>query len=128
MLASLLVTWVTFVPSFLFVFLGAPYMEKLRGNAHLAAALTGVTAAVVGVIANLGVYFAVHTLFTGTRPASWGPLQLTVPDLGTFQPVACAIAAVAALLLFWWKRNVLLTLGICAALGLVAGLAGLAAS
>ena len=64
--ASLLVTWVTFVPSFLFVFLGAPYMEKLRGNAHLAAALTGVTAAVVGVIANLGVYFAVHTLFTGT--------------------------------------------------------------
>src|SRR3954452_13572303 len=61
-LASLLVTWMTFVPSFLFVLLGAPYMERLRGNRTLSAALTGITAAVVGVIANLGVYFAVHTL------------------------------------------------------------------
>ena len=67
MLASLLVTWVTFVPSFLFVLLGAPYMERLRGNRSLSAALTGITAAVVGVIANLGVYFAVHTLFSETR-------------------------------------------------------------
>ncbi|MBA3410259.1 MAG: chromate efflux transporter, partial [Geodermatophilaceae bacterium] len=60
-LASLLVTWVTFLPSFLFIFLGAPYVERLRGNNNLSAALTGITAAVVGVIANLAVYFAVHT-------------------------------------------------------------------
>ena len=66
-LASLLVTWVTFVPSFLFVLLGAPYMERLRGNRSLSAALTGITAAVVGVIANLGLYFAVHTLFAETQ-------------------------------------------------------------
>ena len=54
-LASLLTVWVTFVPCFLFIFLGAPYVERLRGNRHLTAALTGITAAVVGVIANLAV-------------------------------------------------------------------------
>jgi chromate transporter len=75
-LASLLVTWVTFVPSFLFVLLGAPYMERLRGNRSLSAALTGITAAVVGVIANLGVYFAVHTLFADTRTVDWAVLSL----------------------------------------------------
>ena len=70
-LASLLVTWVTFVPCFLFVFLGAPYVERLRDNRHLTAALTGITAAVVGVIANLAFYFAVHTLFThASRPGA----------------------------------------------------------
>ena len=66
-LAALLTTWVTFVPCFLFVLLGAPYVERLRNNHALTAALTGITAAVVGVIANLAVYFAAHTLFTQTR-------------------------------------------------------------
>ena len=66
-LAALLTTWVTFVPCFLFVLLGAPYVERLRNNTALTAALTGITAAVVGVIANLAVYFAAHTLFTQTR-------------------------------------------------------------
>ena len=65
--ASLLVTWVTFVPSFLFIFLGAPYIERLRHNRALAGALTGITAAVVGVIANLAVYFAINTLFAATH-------------------------------------------------------------
>ena len=71
-IASLLVTWVTFVPCFLFVLLGAPYVERLRHNRSLTAALTGITAAVVGVIANLAVYFAAHTLFTQShaRPDS----------------------------------------------------------
>ena len=80
-LASLLVTWVTFVPSFLFVLLGAPYMERLRGNRSLSAALTGITAAVVGVIANLAVYFAVHTLFAETRRSTGRLLALELPDL-----------------------------------------------
>jgi chromate transporter len=124
-LASLLVTWVTFVPSFLFVFLGAPYMERLRGNRSLSAALTGITAAVVGVIANLGVYFAVHTLFSGTSHAGrWG-LSLEVPDVTTVRPVSLAIAVVAAVLIFRVRWSVLRTLGVCAVLGLVAGLAGL---
>ena len=122
-LASLLVTWVTFVPSFLFVLLGAPYMERLRGNRSLSAALTGITAAVVGVIANLGLYFAVHTLFSDTVTA--GPLALELPVPGTLRPVPLAVALVAAVLLFRVRWSVLRTLGVCAVLGLAAGLAGL---
>jgi chromate transporter len=124
-LASLLVTWVTFVPSFLFVLLGAPYMERLRGNRSLSAALTGITAAVVGVIANLGVYFAVHTLFAQTVDVDAGVLHLELPDLASLRPVPLAIALVAAVLLFRARWSVLRTLGVCAALGLAAGLAGL---
>ena len=121
-LASLLVTWVTFVPSFLFVLLGAPYMERLRGNRSLSAALTGITAAVVGVIANLGVYFAVHTLFRETGPSL---LALELPDVSTLRPVALGIALIAAVLIFRLGWSVLRTLGVCALLGLAAGLIGL---
>src|SRR4051794_23148639 len=124
-LASLLVTWVTFVPSFLFVLLGAPYMERLRGNRSLSAALAGITAAVVGVIVNLGVYFAVHTLFSESRDVDAGPLHLELPDLTTLRLVPLGIAVVAAVLLFKVKWSVLRPLGVCAVLGLVAGLAGL---
>ena len=124
-LASLLVTWVTFVPSFLFVLLGAPYMERLRGNRSLSAALTGITAAVVGVIANLGVYFAVHTLFGETRRIKWSLLSLEVPEPGTVRWVAVGIAVLAAVLLFRVRWSVLRTLGVCALVGLAAGLAGL---
>jgi chromate transporter len=124
-LASLLVTWVTFVPSFLFVLLGAPYMEGLRGNRSLSAALTGITAAVVGVIANLGVYFAVHTLFRETDRYDRSVLALELPDLGSFRPVALGIALIAAVLIFRLNWSVLRTLGICALLGLAAGLLGL---
>jgi chromate transporter len=124
-LASLLVTWVTFVPSFLFVLLGAPYMERLRGNRSLSSALTGITAAVVGVIANLGLYFAVHTLFSDTVDIQDGPLSLELPDLTTLRPVPLVISVVAAVLLFRLKWSVLRTLGVCAGLGLTAGLAGL---
>jgi chromate transporter len=124
-LASLLVIWVTFVPSFLFVLLGAPYMERLRGNRSLSAALTGITAAVVGVIANLGVYFAVHTLFSQTRALDWSVLSIELPYLPSLRPVALAIAVVAAVLVFGLKWPVLRVLGVCAVLGLVAGLAGL---
>ncbi len=122
-LASLLVTWVTFVPSFLFVLLGAPYMERLRGNRSLSAALRGITAAVVGVIANLGVYFAVHTLFSGTVRVA--PLALELPDPATLRVVPLVVAVVAAVLLFRIRWSVLRTLGVCAVLGLAAGLAGL---
>jgi chromate transporter len=124
-LAALLVTWVTFVPCFVFIFLGAPYVERLRGNQTLSAALTGITAAVVGVIANLAVFFAVHTLFADTRPVTWGPIGLELPELTSWRPVPVAIAAVAAVLLFRFRWSVLRTLGICALLGLAAGLAGL---
>ncbi|HYN96300.1 MAG TPA: chromate efflux transporter [Pilimelia sp.] len=124
-LASLLTTWVTFVPCFLFIFLGAPSIERLRGNRGLAAALTGITAAVVGVIANLALYFAVHTLFADTARGSAGPLAWELPKLGTVRPVAVAIAVLAAVMVFWLRWSVPRTLAVCAALGLAAGFAGL---
>jgi chromate transporter len=119
-LAALLTTWVTFVPCFVFIFLGAPYVERLRGNAALSSALTGITAAVVGVIANLAVFFAVHTLFGAVDELTWGAVRLQVPEAGSFRPVSAAITVVAALLLFRRGWSVLRTLGVCAFLGLVA--------
>jgi chromate transporter len=127
-LGSLLVVWVTFVPSFLFVLLGAPYMERLRGNRALSAALTGITAAVVGVIANLGLFFAVHTLFSDTVSVDRWVLDLQLPDLGSPRWVAFGLAGLAAVLLFRAKWSVLRTMGVCAVLGLAAGLAGLPVS
>jgi chromate transporter len=124
-LAALLTTWVTFVPCFVFIFLGAPYVERLRGNRSLSAALTGITAAVVGVIANLAVFFALHTLFGDTTKPTWGPIALELPVLSSLRPVAVAIVLVAVVLLFKVKWSVLRTLSVCAVLGLVAGLAGL---
>jgi chromate transporter len=124
-LASLLVTWVTFVPCFLFVFLGAPYVERLRDNRHLTAALTGITAAVVGVIANLAAYFALHTLFGATVSYDAGPLHLELPVLTSANPVAFALTAVALALIFWRRWSPLRTLGLCALLGAAIGLLGL---
>ena len=124
-IAALLTTWVTFVPCFVFIFLGAPYVERVRGNRSLSAALNGITAAVVGVIANLAVFFALHTVFAETSRVSWGPVTVTVPDPSSVRWTSVVIAAVAALLLFRLRWTVLRTLGACAALGLLASLVGL---
>jgi chromate transporter len=124
-LASLLTTWVTFVPCFLFILLGAPYVERLRGNQSLSAALTGITAAVVGVIATLGLYFAVHTLFAELKEVTAGPLQLTLPVLSSIKPAPTTIAVVAALLVFRSKWPVLRVLAVSSLLGLLAALADL---
>ena len=120
LVGSLLVTWVTFVPCFVFIFLGAPYVERLRNNSHLTSALTGITAAVVGVIASLALYFSLHTLFDSTRPVDTGPLHLELPVLSTWDPLAFGLTAVALALMFWRNWSPLRTLGICAALGLIA--------
>ncbi|WP_068424859.1 chromate efflux transporter [Janibacter terrae] len=121
--AALLTTWVTFVPCFLFILLGAPYVERLRGNRDLAAALSGITAAVVGVIANLAVFFAIHTLFATTKQLSAGPLALTYPQLSTINLPELAIAALGCALIFWRRWSVLRTLGACAAAGIIIGFA-----
>nr|AFK89571.1 Chromate transport protein ChrA [Arthrobacter sp. J3.53] len=118
-LASLLATWVTFVPSFLFIFLGAPYVERLRGNRSLSAALTGITAAVVGVIANLGVYFAIHTLFAESSSLNWGPVHLDIPVLASLQPWALLLTIAAMVMIFKLRWSVLRTLGVCAAASLL---------
>ncbi len=125
-LASLLVTWVTFVPCFVFVLLGAPYVERLRSNRALAAALAGITAAVVGVIASLAVFFASHALFDRVREVTAGPLRLEVPVLGSADPVALAITTVAVALVFWRGWSPLRTIGACALLGVGVFLATLA--
>ncbi len=124
-LGALLTTWVTFVPCFVLIFLGAPYVEQLRGNRTLSSALSGITAAVVGVIANLAVFFALHTLFASTERASWGALTVEWPVLDTLRWVPLGIGVVAGLTIFRWRWSVLRTLGLCAVLGLVAGLVGL---
>lgn len=124
-LASMLVCWVTFVPCFLFVLLGAPYVERLRSNTTLSAALTGVTAAVVGVIANLAVFFALHILFDDNHRVDAGPLQLDVPVLGSADLVALGITGVALFVMFVRNWSPLGTIGLCAALGLTLWLIGI---
>jgi chromate transporter len=116
--ASLLTTWVTFVPCFIFILLGAPYVERLRRNRALSAALTGITAAVVGVIANLAVYFALHTLFDRTEMVDGGPIRLELPDPAALDLAALSVAVLGALLLFARGWGVLRTLGVCAVVGL----------
>jgi len=108
----------------LFVLLGAPYVERLRHNRSLTAALTGITAAVVGVIANLAAYFAVHTLFSATRTVNAGPIHATVPELGTLQVEAVAVMALACWLIFGRGWSALTTLGACAAVGMVLNIIG----
>jgi chromate transporter len=116
-LGALLTTWVTFVPCFLFIFLGAPHVERLRGNHALSAALTGITAAVVGVIANLALYLALHTLFAATIQLTWGVVRFEAPMLSSLQPLQLGLTVFAGLLAFWLRWSVLRILGICALLG-----------
>jgi len=122
-LASLLVVWVTFVPGFFFIFIGAPYVERLRGNEPLTAALTGVTAAVVGVIANLAFYFAVHTLFAEAERVGWDHLGLLLPVWSSFQWEPALLGALGAVLVFRLRWPVLRTLGVCGVAGLLLTLA-----
>jgi chromate transporter len=99
---SLITVWVLFTPSFLWIFTGAPYVEALLGQRRLQAALSAITAAVVGVILNLSVWFAVHVLFREVRVDTWGPARLTVPAWATFDGVAVVLVlgSMAALLKF----------------------------
>jgi chromate transporter len=118
-LGSVVTVWVTFVPCFLWIFLGAPYIEALRGNRALTNALTGITAAVVGVIFNLAVWFSLHTLFGKVGEVSRLGIRSLVPVWSTLDPGALLIAAGAFLALFRWKLGMLKTLALSAAAGLV---------
>ena len=125
LLGATLTTWVTFVPCFLWIFLGAPYIERLRNNRALAGALSAVTGAVVGVILNLALWFGLHVVFRTVETLRLGPLSLPWPNLASFDPVAATLCVAAAILLFRLKFGVIRTLLACAALGVGAGLAGL---
>jgi chromate transporter len=117
-LGALLTTWVTFAPCFLWIFLGGPYVEQLRGHRAAAAALTAITAAVVGVILNLAVWFALHTLFARTWSPGFGP---DLPALDSLDWRAALLAVLALVLMLRLKLGVLRTLAVCAAGGLALG-------
>ncbi|MGE0715857.1 MAG: chromate efflux transporter [Alphaproteobacteria bacterium] len=122
---GLLATWVTFTPCFLWIFMGAPFVERLRGNAGLNGALSAITASVVGVILNLALWFAVHTIFREVRTVgSWG-LSLDLPVPGSVDPWAAALAAAAVLAMLRFGTGMVATLAAAAAAGLVLHLMGL---
>ncbi|MFL6195693.1 MAG: chromate transporter, partial [Thermoanaerobaculia bacterium] len=109
-LGAAITTWVTFVPCFLWIFLGAPYIESLRGVRWLTAALSGVTAAVVGVILNLAVWFSLHTLFGRVGEVHAGRARLLVPDWSTLDPAVLLLTVAAMLALFRFKLGMIPTL------------------
>jgi chromate transporter len=125
-LGALLTTWVTFTPCFLWIFLGAPYVERLRGNAALSSALAAVTAAVVGVILNLAIWFAVHSLFARVMPVRSRALHFDAPVASSVIVPAAILAALAVIALLRFRVSPMLVLGACAAAGILLKLLGLA--
>jgi len=123
-LGGLLATWVTFTPCFLWIFLGAPFVEALRGNKALNAALSAITAAVVGVILNLAIWFAIHTVFHRTIPVRAGPLVFDAPVLASVDPWALALSIAAAVAIFRFKIGMIPTLAACCAAGIILFLSG----
>ena len=123
LIGSVVTTWVTFAPCFLWIFVGAPYIEHLRGRRSLGAALSAITAAVVGVMLNLSVWFAVHALFTGTRTVRDLGMDLLLPVWSTVDPVAVALVLLALVALTRFRAGMLPVLGLSAAAGLIYRLA-----
>ncbi len=120
LLGALVTAWVTFAPSFLWIFVGAPYVDRVLASPRLGAALSAVTAAVVGVLCNVTVWFALHVFFREVGRFEAGPLALALPAPGSLDPVALVLAGVAALMVFRFKAGLVATLGVAAALGLAA--------
>jgi chromate transporter len=123
-LGGLLATWVTFVPCFLFIFLGAPFIEVLRGNQALHGALSAITAAVVGVVLNLAIWFAIHTVFRETWPVRSLGLSFDAPVLASVDPWALLLSAAAVIAMFRFKVGMIPTLAACSAVGIVLYLVG----
>ncbi len=123
-LGGLLATWVTFTPCFLWIFLGAPFIEVLRGNRALNGALSAITAAVVGVVLNLAIWFAIHTVFRATVPIRAFPLDFDAPLVSSVDWLALALSVAAAVAIFRFKVGMLPTLAGCCAAGVVLFLAG----
>jgi chromate transporter len=116
-LGAILTTWVTFVPCFLWIFLGAPYIESLRGNRMLGAALSAITAAVVGVILNLAVWFAMHVMFGTVNELHVYGMTLDIPDISTLEPGSLLLTVAALIAMLYYKVGMLATLAVSALLG-----------
>ena len=123
-LGGLLATWVTFTPCFLWIFLGAPFIETLRDNKTLNAAMSAITASVVGVVLNLAIWFAIHTVFRQTVPIRFFPLSFESPQLTSVDPWALALSVAAAIAIFRFKIGMIPALGACCAAGVVLYLVG----
>jgi chromate transporter len=123
-LGGLLATWVTFTPCFLWIFLGAPFIEKLRGNKALNSALSAITAAVVGVILNLAIWFAIHTIFREVFHIGQFGLSFDAPLLSSVNAWALFLSAAAAIAIFRFKIGMIPTLIGCSLAGLGLFLAG----
>jgi chromate transporter len=117
---AVIALWMTFTPSFLFIFVGAPFIDRLTHMPRLSGALAAITAAVVGVIANLSIWFALHVLFATLPEVSFGPLQLILPDPASLRLVPALITGFAASALLWRHWPLLLVLGLSAAASAVA--------
>ena len=124
-LGGLLTTWVTFTPCFLWIFLGAPFIERLRDNKMLTAALTAITAAVVGVILNLAVWFGMHVIFSEVRAVTGMGLDIDMPVLASMDIAALGLALAAAVAVFRFRLGPVTVLGGCAAAGLLLRALGL---
>jgi chromate transporter len=122
-LGGLLTTWVTFTPCFLWIFLGAPFVEALRGNRALGGALSAITAAVVGVILNLAIWFALHVLFREVVEVGAFGMTLDVPVLRTVNVASLVLTVAAVLAVFRFKVGMIPTLAACAGLGVLLHLA-----
>ncbi|MCF8477296.1 MAG: chromate efflux transporter, partial [Pseudolabrys sp.] len=117
LIGTALTIWVTFVPSMLWIFAGAPFIEELRGNRKLAGALAAITAAVVGVILNLSVWFALHVLFGTVTEKHSGPLRWYAFDSNALDSNIAILAVTAALLTFRFHRSLIEVIGVMAVLG-----------
>ncbi|KAB2859423.1 MAG: chromate transporter, partial [Bauldia sp.] len=124
LLAGLLTTWVTFTPCFLWIFLGAPYIERLRGNEALNGALSTITAAVVGVILNLAIWFAIHSMFRQTYAVRGFGFDFEVPVVASVDGFALSLSIAAALALFRFRAGLLQTLAGCSAAGIALYMVG----
>jgi len=100
-LAGLVTLWVTFVPCFLWIFAGAPYIDWISAQPRLTGALSGITAAVVGVILNLSIWFGLHVLFAEVTHTNWGPLTLWLPEIATLNWRVVLLTVLCAVLLLW---------------------------
>jgi chromate transporter len=116
---ALIVVWMTFTPSFLWIFAGAPYVERMRHNPLLTETLRAVTAAVVGVIASLGLWFALHVLFARLEWFVLGPVRLELPEPGTLRLAPTLLAVLALVLLLVLKQGIGRCIALCALLGVV---------
>jgi chromate transporter len=123
-LGGLLATWTTFVPCFLWIGLGAPFIEKLRDHKPLNGALAGITAAVVGVILNLAIWFALHTIFRETFPVRGFGISFDAPALASVNPWALVLSVAAIVAIFRFKAGTIQTLSACSAAGVVLHLLG----